>query len=777
MRRGLHRGLVALAFAGCAPAPAPPEPPPTRWVYAPPLRGWGLGDELGRLGRGQAPQLVEPLGITGAANVAPLRAEHVWPVPGDGAARALIASADTAEMIDVDAGRVVWRAPCVAAAVARDVVVCRDAAGVRALAIADGAARWTNDAALVAASGERVILDRGGAVRVTDAASGQVLVDSALPAGVRASDVRASCGADGRQLFASRADGALVRLDAGIAGPAKLAWAASLGPLAALDACAANAVRATTLDGDARAITAVDRASGKLLGRVTGVLGAWPARGGGDRVEIASASGVASWPEDLAGASEMLALPPLGELVASRGDRRLVRVTPMSAVLLDRRGVRALIALGDLDAVLGDRAIVATSATGDVRRFAIPPPFSRRVRGWHANGVAVPAELRDLPARADLDRGVDAPGGDGVVVSDLAIDPGDPAALYALVGAGSDASAGLARVDLRARAWTWLRTGACPRGSFAIAADVVICGGATGVRALGKDGAPRWTAASRARALLAAGDVALAIDGAHATALDARDGHVLGGLASDDGAEVRAALVAIDGVTWLVAAERGRIVARLPSAAMLAVWSRPIDGVVRAISASADAVLVELDDGDADRVDVRTGDVIAMPALGQRWTAFADTLVGQTRGGPLPPADLRWVPPPPKPVPAPLHPPPVHLEIESPPPFTALPWPAPPATPASVQLTWFDPTGGVRARDDYALGPASVVATARGPAGSPIVVADGIDLLALDAVRGDPIGRAAFPIAGAPFATVVDGRPIAGAIVGAPLRLVLLDLR
>ena len=670
----------------------------------------------------------------------------------------------------------VWRAACAALAVAQDVVVCEDGVGLRAIAVGDGSARWTRGGALVTVSGDHVVIDRDGALVVVAAATGalELEVDGAALPGVRARDVRASCGADGRELFAATRDGKLVRLAAAAAGPAKIVWSAPIGPLVDLDACAGDVVRATGVAGDARAIVALDRVTGKETGRVAGVRGAWRARAGDGRVEVASASGVASWAPELAGQPALLALPPLGELVAARGERRLVRVTAAAATLLDAHGARALLALGDRDAVLGDQAIVAASPGGRARRFAIPPPWARRLRGWRGAGLAVPAELRDLPARGALDAGISASGGAALDIADVAIDPDDPAALYALVATGAAGTTGLARVDLAARAWRWLHADACPRGAFAIAHAALICGGAGTVRALDKDGVPRWDWRGVARALVAAGDVVLAIDGARATALDARDGHVLGALVSDDGADVHAALLAIDGETWLVAAERGRVVARLPTAAMLPVWSRVVDGSVRAISASGDGALVELDDGDAYRVDAHTGEVVALPALGQRWAAYADTLVGQTAGGPIPPGDSRWLPPPPRAVPVPLHPaPPPRPEIESPPPFTTSPWPAPPATAASVQLTFCDPHGGVRTRNDYALGPASVVAAARGPADSPILLGDGLELVVLEPRHGDAVSRVAFPMSGAPFSTVVDGKPLAGAILGAPLRLVL----
>ena len=465
-----------------------------------------------------------------------------------------------------------------------------------------------------------------------------------------------------------------------------------------------------------------------------------------------------------------------GDVIATRGARMLVRVSPGAATVLDATGVRSLVAFGDREAVLGDAAVVAVDAAGAVRRFALPPPWSRRLRTWRATGVAVPAELRDLPPRRRDFSAFPAPEPAGDV-GGLALDPDDPAALYAAVGAVGDAAApgALARVDLRTRAWRWQKRDACPAAATALAvlSEVVVCAGAGVVRASDKGGAHRWDWRGGAQGIVAAGDVIVARDPGGATVLDAATAQVLGTLASADGAGVRAALVTLGDATWLVAVERGRLVARLPHAALVPVWSRAIAGTVHAVTAAGDAVLVELDDGDAYRIAVPTGGVLPVAGLGLGWTAFADTLVGLTAGGPIPPADLRWLPPPPKPPPGGLRPPPPpKIEIESAPPIVLHPWPEPPPLAPSIQLTFYEPTGGVRVRDDFGLRAPGAVAAVRGPAGSAIVLTDGADALVLDPASGDAVSRVALS-GGAPFSSVVDGKPVAGAIVGSPLRLVL----
>ena len=97
----------------------------------------------------------------------------------------------------------------------------------------------------------------------------------------------------------------------------------------------------------------------------------------------------------------------------------------------------------------------------------------------------------------------------------------------------------------------------------------------------------------------------------------------------------------------------------------------------------------------------------------------------------------------------------------------------------SWQYTLYELTGGLRARNDYPLVGAVVAARARGPAGSPLVVESGSgprEALVLDPRNGDPLRRVVLPEEAAPrgvFSTVVDGTPVAGTLLAAPLRVVL----
>jgi len=262
--------------------------------------------------------------------------------------------------------------------------------------------------------------------------------------------------------------------------------------------------------------------------------------------------------------------------------------------------------------------------------------------------------------------------------------------------------------------------------------------------------------------------------GAALTVLDADAGTALASLASDDGGAMRAAALDLDGTALVVTYERGRVVARVPAAQMLPMWSLEIAGVVRALAPAGASVLVELDDGDAYLVDARTAAVTALPDLGLAWRAEPDVIAGSTAGEPIPPDKLP-TPPPEIAKPAP--------KADNPenPPAMSTPWTVPPPGPPAWQLALFEPSGGVRARDDFALAPPVLPAGARGPAGSPFVVAYGPgarELLVIDARAGDPVRRVQLgddaELTRA-FSTVVDGKPLAGVVLPNPMRVVIFS--
>jgi len=801
----VHRWVALLVLAACEPtAPTGDDPdaharPPATWIVPPAPGGFPLGAITGRLGRGQPPQPIVDVGIasSGEGGVSPLHLAMAWAVPGDGPARAIVEGAEgdhrAIELVDIDRGRVAWRDVRICAApiagVTAEAIVCADASGTRALGL-DGNLRWSTRSAFVAATGDRIAVSEDGEVIILDAATGDTRTRIKLPRGVPADAIVASCGGEGRELFAAGSDGGLARIAETRGGPA-IRWTVPLGALVAIDACDRTTVVATEAGRAGPALVAIARATGKITGRVDGIAGSWPARDGSDRIEVATALGVASYPRDLAGPAEVIGLPALGELLASRGDRRLVRATPRTAVLLDRRGVRAYLPLAAMGAVLGDTALVATSWAGSpgetVRRFALPPPWRRHLRlPPQHRGVAVAAELRDLPPVVPLDAaGAIAQPDTGMqAVPALAIDPRDGAAVYAIASNHHGGGAAVACADLAAKQWRWQRVDGCGPGTpvaIAVARDVVVCGaqGARGmVRATSRDGVARWDwITDHVDRVVAGGDVVVVHDADRITVLDARDGRVRGHVASDDGAVVRVAVVAQGDQTLVITAERGRIVARLGIGGFLPVWSIAVAGVVRALAPSGDGVLAMLEDGDAFRIDARSAEVVGLPGLGLAWHAAGDLVTGHTLGGPIP-------------APAPPIPPPtvtqllrrplqiLHVEIDTPAPMSTPVKPSPPLG-DSWQLTLYELTGGLRARNDYAL-PAPVTPPAvRGPPGSPLVVTYGPGLrevVVIDPRTGDPLRRVRLPDdapPGAVFGTVVGGSSVAGTLLASPLRVVV----
>jgi hypothetical protein len=216
------------------------------------------------------------------------------------------------------------------------------------------------------------------------------------------------------------------------------------------------------------------------------------------------------------------------------------------------------------------------------------------------------------------------------------------------------------------------------------------------------------------------------------------------------------------------------VVARLGIGGLLPVWSIAVAGVVRALTPSGDGVLVELEDGDAYRIDARSAAVVALPGLGLSWHAAGEVVTGQTLGGPIP-------------GPAPPSQPPDlsqlrrrrlrirHADTTAP---ASTPI-RPPPVGDSWQLTLYELGGGLRARNDYALAAPVTRPAPRGPPGSPLVVVYGPgqrEVCVLDPRTGDPLRRVVLPDDAAPgavFGTVVDGSPVAGVLLDVPLRVVL----
>jgi outer membrane protein assembly factor BamB len=793
----VRRLAVLLAIAACD-TPADSKAPARTYVYPPSLAAWPLGKSTGEIGRSQAPQIAMRDGITGSV-VGPLRMPTVWQVPGQGEARAIVygtlAGAHAVELIDIDKGVINWRdttgcaGPVVG--VTDEAVVCADGKGTRALAL-DGKQRWSEEGAtFIAMTSERVVIAGVGEAIVLDAGLGDEVARVKLPAGVAADSIIASCGDAGRELFAYGQDGKLARIAEAKGGPA-LAWSVPVETVAGIDACDGATVLVTVSGTNGTALVALARETGAVVGRIDGVHGFWPARDGSDRIEVSSTRNVAMYSRDLAQPGEAIAIPMLGELLAKRGELRLVRATPMTAAVLDRRGVRAFIGLEHLGAAIGDRAIIAGSWIGSpgetVHRVAIPGRYRRQLRvSGPGRGLVVPAELRDLPALVDVDAGAvrakaDA-GQHGVAA--VAIDPVDVHLVYAAALDHAPDQAGptsVSRFDLKTQQWGWQRADGCGAGTpvgLAVTRELVVCASRdkrSSVRATSRDGSARWEFTDdNVDAVAAAGGAILVHDADRLTVLRASDSKVLATFSSDDGGRMRAAALEIEGMTLVVTAERNRVVAHLPAAHMAPAWSIAIRGVVADVVASGGGVLVALEDGDAYRIDARTGVATAIPGIDLAWRGSGELVIGETAGGPIPPA-VSWVPPPPK---APLRPGPVpERDPAEDPPVLPKPWPAPPPMRASWQLALFELTGEVRVHNDYAL--AEPISSARARASrAPLVVQSGPGLrevLVIEPERGDPLRRVRLPEDAAPgmaFSTIVDGKPLVGTLLANPLRVVL----
>ena len=92
----------------------------------------------------------------------------------------------------------------------------------------------------------------------------------------------------------------------------------------------------------------------------------------------------------------------------------------------------------------------------------------------------------------------------------------------------------------------------------------------------------------------------------------------------------------------------------------------------------------------------------------------------------------------------------------------------PPVIGRAWQLVFYELGGGLRARNDYLL--ANPALAPRAP-GAPLAITAGTELLAVAPTTGDPLFRT--PFEGLPFATVVDGAPLVGTVVGGPLRIIV----
>lgn len=794
----MRRLAVLLAIAGCEQPSAETAAPPRAWVYPPALAVLPLGEPTGAIGRSQAPQTALREGIEGAAVVGQLRLPTAWQVPGEGPARAIVygtlaGGTHAIELIDIDAGTITWRdttgcaAPVVG--VTSEVVVCADAKGTRAVGL-EGKQRWSTDGAtFIALTDDRVAIAGVGEAVIIDATVGDELARVKLPAGVPSDSILASCGDAGRELFAYGQDGKLVRIAEAQGGP-KAMWSVPLDTIVGIDACEGSSILVTMSTATGTALVSLSRETGAPTGRVEEVRGYWPARDGSARIEVSTLADVAMWSRDLVGPREHVNVPSLGELLAKRGELRLVRATPLTAAILDSKGVRAFIPLSHLGAALGDRMIIAASWLGSpgetVHRIGIPERYPRALRlSPPRPAVTLPAELRDLPPLVDIPDATATLQAGRHAVPAIALDPLMPHFVHAIAQDSTpdeDRPSAVVTYDLRARTFAAPRTDACGPGTPVglDAGRYIVCAarGKNGasVRATAREGFERaweWTG-DGVDAIQAGNEIVLVHDADRMLALDAGDGHVLATFQSDDGEVMRAVILDVEGMSLVVTAERGRVVARLPRVQMVPAWSVEVHGVVASLAVAGDGVLVTLEDGDAYRLDARTGASVAVPGLDLVWRATGELITGEAPGGPIPPP-VFGPPPAPK---VPARKGRVPERDPEAPPTLPKPWPAPVGMRPSWQYTLYEVTGALRARNDFALlDPITPVGERLRAA--PLLVQSGPgqrEVLVLDPTRGDPLRRVRVPESSAPgitFSTVVDGKPVVGTMLANPLRVVL----
>ena len=743
-------------------------------TYPPLAAPWPPAVPTSAFGRGVAPARATPEGAGAVVPDAPIVVERVWAVPeGDGAAEALAIVSGTVgdrlviEAIGVDDGRVRWRearwcqAPVVHVTAAT--VVCGDAIRMRGFSIEDGRLRWQQRVRFTGAEDGLLVglVAGGGGVAVIDADSGEVVGEIAVPAGVRPEDVRAACPVPGGvELWAWGPLPAVSRFTVGAiaAGPVETMTLAR--PPARVSPCADPPLLELPIEGSLeRELLALSRSPlAAIAGPVT-ERGFWRR---GDGVVVATARGIERLDGAL-GRVEVLAEAEVGREIARRGARRLVRGAGGRPVLLeDDRPVAYLsapvhvdsAALGATHVVGGGWQLPARTQADRIGRWRLPAPGGAppAVPPLVPRPVPDPAlASRDLPVerRGDDAPTIDLPGAGRHDVALLAIDPADPALLYtAPLDAHPDRArgAGLAALDLRARAWRWHAGDGCPAGTpvaVAVARDVIVCGaigampGAGAVRAVDRaDGAVRWTwHGATVDGVAAAGGIVVVAVGRVALVLDAATGAALGAIGADDGFAPRVVPVSLRGTDLVVAAERGAVVARLPRVGMLPVWAAAARGVVVALAPVGDRVAAELLDGELYLLDPGTGRAIAAGGWGRRWRALdgSDLVLAE----PAVPAGAEW---------------------------SVFAYGADGAPRLALGLEVAPPwLVAARARD-----PRAPLALAYGPAARALAV--------VDPRTGQVAARYTLPtraVPGSAFATVVDGRPVVGAILAQPLGAVV----
>ena len=621
----LRAGLViAAALAACQPAP---EAPPAPWLYPAPRPPWPPPPLGARLGGGDPPLALVGLGIeAGPVQGEPL-AMRALVGASDGAAEAALSGrdgdGDAIDLVDIDAGVVRWRARDVGAAVAirgARVIAARGDELVMLDRATGGerarfAGRWLRDG-LIAVGAEVALLDGDG--------PGPRYALPGAPA-----DAIAVCGA----WVLGWRGGHLERWDR-----ERVAWSID-APVPVRAVCGDPLL---IVGGAPRAVHAIDPATGARRGEPVTAADVWPARDG-DGFELARDGAIERRDRSLANPVRLEEVA-IERLIATRGARRLVQGADGGPVLLDGNGARSLAAPGgEPDVVAGDRALLAgpwraraPSAAARPARFAWPADHASAAPG----PVRPPALLGDLPrvdlpATRPLATGIAAEPDLGAPAA-LAFDAADPERLYV---ATEGAPAGLAAFDLHADRWRWLRPAACPPGALiglAATAGVVACaaqsdggGEVVALGAAGGAGAWRWRGPA-VDALVAGGDAFAIAVGAEAVIVDAATGAERGRWHASDGFLPRLALTRAGADTRIASLEHGAIVTRSLALELLPVEAIAVGGravELFALGATRAAVLA-----DGSLYLLGAADRRAAGALAPTWWPRGDLAIAFATG-------------------------------------------------------------------------------------------------------------------------------------------------
>ena len=610
----------------------------------------------------------------------------------------------------------------------------------------------------------------------------------------------ASCSRSGQ-------DGRLVRHRRGRRAGRRSRGRSPVGTVVGIDACDGRRVLVTRVDrcghvarsrsrATTGAMTGRDRRRARLLARAR-----WHATARGlDRARRRALHARSSTAR-----RSRSALPPLGELLAKRGDRRLVRATP-----LDRGAARSRTACArtcrsrELGAVLGERSRRSRRA-GSARR-ARPCAGSRCRRRYRRALRARRAGARRRGAR----RAARSAGRGRRSISRARSRSRTPAkharrarsrsirsirGLYAIALEREpdehDDRRRSRAFDLATRAWRGSAPTAAAPGTpvaLAVAREVVVCAARGDARRDGARDEPRRRAAlglarrQRSTTCSPAGDVVLVRDARSAASCSTRATATCSATSRATTARAMRAAVARrrrhDDARR--DRERGRVVARLARVGMVPAWSLAVAGVVRAIAPSARR--------RARRARGRrraTGSTRApasrprCPASAWRGGRPATSSPARPPGGPIPPSPMPACRRRPRPAAEAAPPAGDRRRRTTVPPPMSTPWPPPPPIGDSWQLTrsTSSPAGYARATTTRSRAPiAPARPRARRAARSSSRTAPACARCScIDPRTGDPLRRVAPARRRAPdvFATIVDGKPVAGVVLAQPLRVVL----